>query len=116
MKNKILLLTLLLSVFMSGCKKDALNVETEKHFIQEDFKVSPSNPEMGGWRLFLQPDGRADIVPGGDIAYRGTYKVRGKKLTVDTDGKVFEFEILSETRIKEKQYGIVLRYVDPAAI
>ncbi|RYF73277.1 MAG: carboxypeptidase-like regulatory domain-containing protein, partial [Cytophagaceae bacterium] len=40
---------------------------------------------------------------------QGTYKINGKNLKVSTDQMKFDFEILSDTEIKEKQYGTILR-------
>ena len=45
------------------------------------------------------PGDVADILPGGDVVERGTYKIKGKQLVVTT-GIVFEFEIISDTEIK----------------
>ncbi|RZK21443.1 MAG: hypothetical protein EOO86_01015 [Pedobacter sp.] len=96
-------------LFLSACKKDKLSIDQEKRFSEVGFKFDPSFPYNGGWGLTLKPDGVADIAPGGDIYYRGTYKISGKSLTVTSDQNKFKFEILSETEIKEKQYGVVLR-------
>ena len=96
-------------LFLSACKKDKLSIDEEKRFSEVGFKFDPSFPYNGGWGLTLKPDGVAEIVPGGDIYYRGTYKISGKNLTVTTDQTKFKFEILSETEIKDTQYGTVLR-------
>jgi len=102
-------LILVTILFLSACKKDKLSIEQEKRFSEVGFKPNPSNPYDGGWGLTLKPDGVADIAPGGDIIYRGTYKISGKNLKVSTDQMKFNFEILSETEIKEKEYGTLLR-------
>ena len=103
----ILIVTLIL--FLSACKKDKLSIDEEKRFSEVGFKFDPSFPYNGGWGLTLKPDGAAEVAPGGDIYYRGTYKISGKTLTVTTDQTKFKFEILSETEIKETQYGAILR-------
>ncbi|WP_231426028.1 hypothetical protein [Pedobacter sp. Leaf250] len=98
-----------LLTFFSACKKDQLSIDGEKQFSEVGHKADPLNPFDGGWGLTLKPDGVADITPGGDIVYRGTYKISGKNLSVTTDQVKFKFEILSQTEIKEKQYGTLLR-------
>lgn len=52
--------------------KDAL-VDVEKRFVEQG-KTS-SEIGFGGIILTLYPSGRADILYGGDIVYRGTYKI-----------------------------------------
>ncbi|MDN3588686.1 hypothetical protein QWY86_18535 [Pedobacter aquatilis] len=96
-------------LLMNSCKKEQLKIDQEKKFSQVDFKFDPTFPYDGGWGLTLKPNGVADIIPGGDIYYRGNYKISGKNLTVTTDHTTFKFDILSETEIKEKQYGTILR-------
>jgi len=92
-----------------GCKKDQLVVNEEKEYSQIDHV--PSNAYDGGWGLTLQPDGVADVIPGGDIYYRGTYKINGATIKVETpqNSGSYTFKIISESEIKEKQYGIILR-------
>ncbi|WP_316806713.1 hypothetical protein [Pedobacter agri] len=117
MKSKIISLKQITSsifiisflLVLSACKKDQLTIDQEKRFSEVDFKFDPSFPFNGGWGLTLKPDGVAEVIPGGDIYYRGTYKISGKNITVSTDQTKFKFEILSDTEIKEKQYGTRLR-------
>lgn len=94
-----------------GCKKDQLIVNKEKVYAEARTETTSNNPYMGGWRLTLQPDGVADVLPSGDIVYRGTYKINGSTIKVKTEQNSGEytFEIISETEIKEKQFGTVLR-------
>lgn len=64
--------------------------------------------------MTLQPDGVADLVPGGDIVYRGIYKINGTKITVtstDNSGS-YTFEIISDTQIREKKYSVILELSD----
>ncbi len=106
---KLLLFGLLfiLATGFTSCKKDKLVIDGEKAFYQKDFVLS--NPIMGGWSLNLRPDGSADVIPAGDIIYRGTYKIKGKSLNVVTNqAGDFNFKIISETEIKEKKYGTIL--------
>lgn len=110
LKVTCLPLVLFFVILMStGCKKDQLVVNEEKQYSQVDH-VS-SNAYDGGWGLRLQPDGVADVIPGGDIIYRGTYKISGSKIKVKTEQNSgsYTFEIISETEIKEKESGILLR-------
>lgn len=100
---------LTLILFLYACKKDQLIVDQDKHFISTDHKVDINNPFDGGWGLKLSSDGDSQLTPSGDIYYVGTYKINGKNITVKTDQQTFKLEILSETEIKEKKYGINLR-------
>lgn len=91
-----------------ACKKNKLDVDTEKSFYQVDH-IS-QGPYDNGWQLTLNPNQTADILPGGDIIYRGTYTINGSKLKVKADqiSEQFEFKIISKTEIKEKKYGVRL--------
>ncbi|MET4080755.1 hypothetical protein ABIB40_000699 [Pedobacter sp. UYP30] len=100
---------LMLSTFSTGCKKNQLDVNEEKHYSQVDHV--PANAYDGGFSLTLQPDGVADVNPGGDIVYRGTYKINGAKIKVKTpqNSASYTFTIISESEIKENQYGTILK-------
>lgn len=107
MKLTLCIALFILAIGFASCKKDKLIINEEKVFSQKDFV--PSDPLLGGWRLNLRPDGSADVLPAGDIIYRGTYKIRSSSLNVTTDqAGDFKFEIISEKEIKEKKYGTIL--------
>jgi hypothetical protein len=101
-------LALITLCFFNSCQKDKLTVNEEKHYAQV-VQVVQTNPEFGSWQVTLKPGGVADILPSGDIVYRGTYKISGANLKVKYDNNTDEFEILSETEIRHKEYGIILR-------
>jgi len=94
--------------FLSSCKKDQLVVDQEKVFLQVDHGDS-GFPYDSSWHLTLKLGGVAEILPGGDIWWRGTYKINGSLITVKADNVTYKFEILSETEIKDKTYGVVLK-------
>jgi hypothetical protein len=109
-KPNYLLIVVFFSILIStGCKKDQLIVNEEKSYSQVDHVAT--NAYDGGWGLTLRPDGIADVAPGGDIVYRGTYKINGSKIKVKTEQNAgsYTFEIISETEIREKEYGTLLR-------
>lgn len=114
MKQKILKACILpificLSILvLSGCKKDQLTVEQQMEY--SELGHVPTDAYDGGWRLILQPGGIADVNPGGDIVYRGSYKVSGSKIKVKTpqNSASYTFEILSDTEIREKSSGVTL--------
>jgi hypothetical protein len=99
-----------ISIFtlVTGCKKDQLTVKEEKVYAEAGH-IS-DNAYDGGWRLTLKPDGVAEVLPGGDVYYRGTYKINGSKIKVKTEQNSgsYTFNIISETEIKEKEYGTSL--------
>lgn len=110
LKASCLPVVLFLFILMTtGCKKDQLVVNEEKEYLQ--INHVPGNAYDGGWRLTLRPDGAADVLPGGDMAYRGTYKINGSKIKVKTEqnSSSYTFEIISETEIKERESGTLLR-------
>lgn len=100
---------LMLLTLTMGCKKDQLVVNEEKVYSEVGVGSNPSS--LGGWGLSLRPDGTADIVPGGDIAYRGTYNINGASIKVKTEqnSQTYTFKIISNTEIKEAKYGTVLK-------
>ncbi len=109
---KINYLSFLLFSFLfitAGCKKDQLQVDMVKQYVEMNH--TPNNPYDGGWSLTLSPGGTADIVPGGDIAYRGTYKINGSKIKVKTEQNsgTYNFNIINQTEIKESKFGITLK-------
>lgn len=103
-----------ISVFLllsaTGCKKDKIDVKEVKEYV-EDKQMSPGDLYGGAMHLTLNPDGTADIVPGGDISYRGTYKINGVRIKVKTqqNSGSYTFEIISDEEIKSKEYGTVLK-------
>jgi hypothetical protein len=110
--SKASLLTITLFFFLlttTGCKKDQLEINEEK--IYSEVMKEPVDEFMGGWSLTLTPDGVADVTPGGDIYYRGTYKINGSKIKVKTpqNSGSYTFEIISENEIKEKEFGAILK-------
>lgn len=108
MKYQYLIILVAITLFcLNACKKDKLSVDQEKEFWEVDH--ASMNAYDGGWRVTLKPDGIADILPSGDIVYGGTYKIRGDQLKIKTDDETFEFKILSDTEIKEKEYGTILK-------
>lgn len=114
MKNILttVLIALTISLLIS-CKKDKLTVNEEQVFLQTDFKTSSDFPYNSGWQLTLKPGGIADILPSGDIIYRGTYKISGNLLNVKSDQSTFKFKIVSETELVESNYGVILKLKTP---
>ena len=110
MKNIYLFVVLFISInLFNSCKKDQLNIDREKTYVQIEPKVQVSDPNFGGWSLTLYPNNVADINPGGDIVYRGTYKINGSSLKVKTDNDSYKFKIISTTDIRYDEYNMVLR-------
>lgn len=111
MKNfKSLVLICLTVILLAACKKGKIEVNETKVFVQA---VEPShintNPELGGWSVRLKPNGTAEIAPGGDIVFSGRYTINGAYLKIKTEYQTFDFDILSETEIKERRYGVLLK-------
>lgn len=105
-------LSILLISFLtitSGCEKDQLHIGAMKQYLQANH--TPSNSFDGGWSLTLNPDRTADVNPGGDIVYTGTYKISGSKIKVKTaqNSGTYNFEIINQTEIKEKKSGVILK-------
>lgn len=101
LKNALLMLFMLISLV--ACKKDAIKIDSEKRYVQQT--DAPVTDLAGGpMSLTLKPGGVADLNPGGDIVYRGTYDISGKKITVkipDLDTK-FKFTIISEKELESE--------------
>ena len=99
--------TVLLATFTGGCKKDRLKVDVEKRYSEMGV---PATPYSGGMHLTLHPDGMADLVPGGDIIYPGTYRISGSTIKVRSEqlSDVYEFRIISESEITHKTSGTIL--------
>lgn len=109
MKNLCCLLIIMLS--FGACKKDALEVKQQKTFVQVEVAPATDLPG-GGINLTLKPDGTANINPGGDIVWSGTYDISGNKITVKVqqiDTK-FKFTIVSDEEI-HGEHGEILKQV-----
>lgn len=105
-----LLLVLLFTVLTGGCKKDKIVVNDTQEFIERpkpavDY-VFPFSP----FSLTLRSNGTADVLPGGDIVYGGTYKIKGDKIKVKTEQNEgdYTFRIISKTEIEELEFGKTL--------
>jgi hypothetical protein len=109
MKNLTLTLLLAISVFLTACKKDKIEVDKEKVFLQVDVPKDTAPGYVSSWAVTLKPDKTAEVIPGGDIVYGGNYEIKGSSLNIKTDQVNFDFDILSATEIKDKKYGVVLR-------
>lgn len=111
MKNKFLtiLSVLFLSIILlTGCEKDQLEVEEERTYMQVDHM--PQNILDGGWVLTLKPDGEADLLPGGDIMFCGSYNIKGSEIKVRTEQSGnYTFKILNDSEIKENEFGIIMK-------
>jgi hypothetical protein len=96
-------------IFAGGCKKNQIKVDQTREYTEVGH--TPQNAYDGGWALTLQPDGVADVNPGGDVRYRGTYTINGSKIKVKTEQNAgsYTFEIISESEIKETEFGAILR-------
>ena len=107
--RKILLVFTVLLITFTACKKDALKIDIEKNYTEQ--KTTPATDLAGGaMHLSLKPDGIADINPGGDIVYRGTYNISGKKIPVkipDMD-MTYKFTVISELEL-ESETGVRLK-------
>jgi hypothetical protein len=109
MKIQFLIL-LMLGLFFSACKKDQLNVDVEKTYVDKSHKGSGTfydNP----FTLKLSPGHIADILPSGDIMNRGSYKINGDKIKVKSEIGNFEFKIISPTELKDLTYGKTLSLI-----
>lgn len=94
--------SLIMILMLGACKKEKLIIDKEKEFVEVGYVRQSNNFYDNPYTLTLMTDGKADILPGGDIVSRGTYKISGKNLTVKVDNHSFKFEIISETEIKIK--------------
>jgi hypothetical protein len=92
----------------TSCKKDKLEVNEVKEY--SEIGHVAMNAYDGGWALTLKPDGVAEVNPGGDVIYVGTYKINGSKIKVNTkqNSGSYTFEIISESEIREQSSGVSL--------
>lgn len=110
MKNIYILTALFIGInILIFCKKDQLNIDREKTYVQNEPQPIVANSYFGGWYLTLYPDGVADINPGGDIVYRGTYKISGSSLKIKIEQDSYKFRIISSTKISYDKYNMVLQ-------
>lgn len=102
----VVLILLILTTI--GCKKDKLEVNEVKEY--SEVGHVPMDAYDGGWALTLKPDGVAEVNPGGDIRYGGTYKINGSKIKVKTEQNsgCYTFEIISQSEIREQSSGVIL--------
>ncbi len=101
---------LVITIFIS-CQKSDLEVETEKSYV--DLNHVPTHDLDGRYSITLYPDGKANMLPTGDIMLRGTYKIKGSKLYVYIkEFQNTEFDILSKKEIRETNGSRILTLVE----
>ena len=97
MKNIFTIACCIILLTISSCKKDALEINTDQTYVEQG--VTAGDIGFGGIILTLMPDGKADLLPGGDIMERGTYKISGKNITVTIQDKEFKFDVVSQSEL-----------------
>lgn len=98
---------------LTACKKDAITVDQEKVFVQSNAS-KPTDPILGtSMNLTLKPGGKANILPGGDIVYQATYKIKGDKIEVKAEmiNQKFKFTVISESEL-HGEHGEILTLLD----
>lgn len=106
MKKFTFLIVGILMFFMVSCEKEP-DIVVEKTYIQKE--TVGGNLGYGGLYLKLMPDGKADFLFAGDIMERGTYTVKGKKITLKGANGTHVFRIMSEKiLIYNGEYPVVL--------
>lgn len=93
MKKFTFLIVGALMMFMVSCEKKN-DILVEQTYIQKG--TVGSNLGYGGMYLKLMPDGNADFLFAGDIMERGTYTVKGKKITMKVANGTHVFRIISD--------------------
>ncbi len=101
MTKKSLYILLAATLSLGACKKDALQVKTEKEYIQNTTPGAATGLLGGGLDLILKPGGTASFNPGGDIIWGATYDISGKKITVKVQqlNTKYLFTIISDEEI-----------------
>ena len=94
MKKGAILVCCLMALFTISCKKD-IEIEVEKIYVEKG--AVGGELGFGGLMLTLMPDGKADFLFAGDILDRGTYTIKGKKITLRVGDRVHNFRVISET-------------------
>lgn len=104
------LLTLLLLCFIS-CKKEALQIKSEKIYAQANAPRPPGPGINTGVLLTLKPKGKAIFIPVLDITYAATYKIRDKTLTIKVPDlkKDFTYTIISEKELRGDGHSLTLQ-------
>ena len=93
MKKFTFLIVSILMLFMVSCEKEP-DIVVEKTYVQKG--TVGGNLGYGGLYLKLMPDGKAEFLFAGDIMERGTYTVKGKKITLDGASGTHVFRIMSD--------------------
>ena len=102
------IIVFLFILMITSCKKDKLKINEVTEY--RELGHVPMEAYDGGWALTLNPDGVAEVNPGGDVRYVGTYKINGSKIKVKTNQNSgsYTFKIISETEIREESSGVTL--------
>lgn len=108
--KKFTFLILGIVLCLMACKKDALEIKEEKEYVQIN-APEPVFPYEGSIVILtLKPNGKADVLPGGDIVYRASYKIKGKKIKVEIADVSLRltFTIVSPTEL-HGEHGEILK-------
>lgn len=105
-----LIILLVATICMVSCKKEALVVKKNMHYYQ--INTDPKDVDgIFSQSITLGPNGQAGFRPGGDIEYKATYKIKGKKITVTIikDPKLTSyFTIISDTELHAENGAILM--------
>lgn len=104
-----LFILLIAPIGFLSCKKDALVVKKNMHYYQ--INTDPKDVDgIFSQSITLGPKGQAGFRPGGDIEYKATYKIKGKKITVTIkDPKLTSyFIIISDTELHAENGAILM--------
>lgn len=108
------LFILLLAIFTTCSKKESLPLcEDETTYSQVNAPPSTDPIVQYGYRITLLDDDRVDILPGGDIVYRGTYSIKGNilEITVAQLDTKFKFTIISDNEL-HGEHGQIMKRQD----
>ncbi|WP_316783572.1 hypothetical protein [Pedobacter frigiditerrae] len=96
MKKFIAIICSLLILTVSSCKKE-LEINVKKTYVEKGAMATTLG--FSGVMLTLMPDGKADVLFGGDMMMRYNYTIKGKTILLTGDNGSIKVKVISETQL-----------------
>lgn len=95
----------LIILTFSSCKKE-LEINVAKRYVEKGAVATSLG--FSGVMLTLMPDGKADVLFGGDMMMRYNYTINGKTILLQDNNSSFKVEIISETQLLYEKDRILI--------
>jgi len=105
MKKYIAIVCILTVLMLSSCKKE-LEINVKKTYVEKG--ATATTLGFSGVILTLMPDGKADVLFGGDMMMRYTYTIKGETILLTEGNNSIKVKVISETQLLYEKDRILI--------